>query len=268
MRTLFILLFITILTYPAKAAKVDTVSVYSPSMKKYIKNVVILPEKQKKDMPVVFMLHGAGGSYKTWTAGPSRIKDFVDQYGLVVICPDGAVTSWYFDSPLDSTMRYETYVTKELTQWANENLPISKDRKKRAITGLSMGGHGAFYLAINHPEQWGNIGSTSGGIDFRNFPDSWNIKLRIGEKDKYPENWENYTVFNHIDKIKKGNFNIYVDCGTEDFFYPMNKAFHERLLYEKIPHEYTDRPGAHNWDYWKNSICYQLMFFGDKMSQE
>lgn len=265
MRTLFISLLITIFTCSAEAAKVDTVSVFSPSMKKNIKNVVIRPSKEKKEMPVVFLLHGAGGSYKTWAGAPSQIKEFADQYGLVVICPDGAVTSWYFDSPIDSTMRYETYVAKELTQWANENLPISKDRNKRAITGLSMGGHGAFYLALNHPEQWGNIGSTSGGIDFRSFPDRWDIKKRIGTKEEYPDNWENYTVFNHIDKIKEGKFNIIFDCGTEDFFYPMNKALHERLLYEKVPHDYIERPGAHNWDYWCNSINYQLLYFISQM---
>lgn len=259
---LLLLNFASCLTYAATA---DTVSVYSPSMKKYIKNVVIKPDILTKDMPSLLLLHGAGDSYSGWVSKVPAIKDLADQHGLVIICPDGGRTSWYFDSPLDSSMRYETYVAKELTSWANTNLPLSKDRNKRAIAGLSMGGHGAFYLAMNHPDQWGLIGSMSGGVDFRSFPDSWDIKKRIGSKTEYPENWENYTIFNQTDKLKRNEYKIIFDCGTKDFFYPMNKAFHEKLLQEGIEHDYTERPGAHNWNYWGNAINYQLLYFITQM---
>jgi enterochelin esterase-like enzyme len=40
-----------------------------------------------------------------------------------------------------------------------------------------------------------------------------------------------------------------------------NKALHEKLLERNIPHDFTVRPGAHSWEYWGNSINYQMLFF-------
>ena len=53
---------------------------------------------------------------------------------------------------------------------------------------------------------------------------------------------------------------IIIDCGTEDFFYKVNEELHQQLLYNNIPHDFIVRPGAHNWNYWTNSVKYQLLF--------
>ena len=53
---------------------------------------------------------------------------------------------------------------------------------------------------------------------------------------------------------------LIIDCGTEDFFYEVNKNLHEQLLYRNIPHDYIARPGSHNWNYWTNAVQYQLLF--------
>ena len=64
-----------------------------------------------------------------------------------------------------------------------------------------------------------------------------------------------------IDQYPKDSLAIIIDCGTEDRVLPMNKAVHEKMLKLKIPHDYTERPGEHNWAYWDTSIDYQLLFF-------
>jgi enterochelin esterase-like enzyme len=56
---------------------------------------------------------------------------------------------------------------------------------------------------------------------------------------------------------------IMIDCGTEDFFYQVNKRLHEELLYRNIPHDFISRPGAHNGPYWRNAVKYQMLFFND-----
>jgi len=76
-------------------------------------------------------------------------------------------TSWYFDSPIDKEMNYETYVSKELIGAIDTKYNTLANRESRAITGLSMGGHGAFYLAFRHQDIWGAAGSMSGGLDIR-----------------------------------------------------------------------------------------------------
>lgn len=89
------------------AAKVDTLMVVSSAMHKTIPNIVITPEGSdtpEDGFPVVYLLHGATGNYKDWVSVVPAIKDYADQYQLMIVCPDGGFTSWYFDSPVDPAM--------------------------------------------------------------------------------------------------------------------------------------------------------------------
>ena len=131
----------------------------------------------------------------------------------------------------------------------------------RAITGLSMGGHGAFYLAFKHQDIWGAAGSTSGGLDIRPFPNGWDLPLRLGNYANHQENWENNTVINMLYLLEGKNLQLIFDCGVDDFFYNANVRLHKKLLERNIPHDYTERPGSHTYNYWINSIEYQFLFF-------
>ncbi|HEV7330471.1 MAG TPA: alpha/beta hydrolase-fold protein [Flavisolibacter sp.] len=64
----------------------------------------------------------------------------------MIVCPDGAFGSWYFDNPVDTTLKYETYISKELVVWVDKNYKTIASPKGRAITGLSVGGHGALIM--------------------------------------------------------------------------------------------------------------------------
>jgi len=54
---------------------------------------------------------------------------------------------------------------------------------------------------------------------------------------------------------------IIIDCGYDDFFYTVNHALHEKMMQLKIAHDYIERPGKHDWNYWGNAVKYQLLFF-------
>ena len=165
--------------FSAKAAKVDTLKVFSPSMKKYIKSSVILPENysnSNKKFPVVYLLHGDSGNYATFVKGFKELAQQVDKYGFIVICVDGNYSSWYFDSPIDPKSKYETYIVDELIPFIDKKYKTIVSSEGRAISGLSMGGHGALYLSIKHQDVFGAAGSMSGGVDFRPFPEKWEIK--------------------------------------------------------------------------------------------
>ena len=145
----FILVAFALLQHTLYAAITDTVETYSPSMKKNIKAVVIRPDNYNKlrEIPVVYLLHGYSGNYSNWAfKGAGKLAD---QYQTMIVCPDGNYDSWYWDSPIDSSCRYETYIATELVNWIDSKYKTIKNRKGRAITGLSMGGHGALYLALN-----------------------------------------------------------------------------------------------------------------------
>lgn len=266
MRIRLFLILLVACALNASASHVDTLYVESNSMHKSIPNLVIVPDSydtQHSQFPVLYLLHGASGNFKDWLKKVPRLSEYVDQYNFIIVCPDGGYTSWYFDSPVDPTMKYETYITKELVLKVDQKYRTRAERSGRAISGLSMGGHGAFYLAFRHQDIWGAAGSTSGGLDIRPFPDKWDLAKRLGAYSKYPENWEKNTVINLVYLLHGNNLKLIFDCGVDDFFYNANKRMHEKLLERKIPHDYMVRPGKHNNEYWANSIKYQLLFFND-----
>jgi len=246
------------------AAIVDTVDTYSSSMKKTIKAIVITPDNYSnaQALPVVYLLNGYSGNYRSWIASAKGIETAADLYQIIIVCPDGN-NSWYWDSPVDPNYKYETYVSTELVNWIDSKYKTIKDKKGRAITGLSMGGHGGLYLAIKHPDVFGAGGSMSGGVDIRPFPNNWEMSLRLGKYDQNPDNWEKYTVINLLHLIKPNSLALIIDCGTEDFFYKVNENLHQQMLYRNIVHDYIIRPGAHNWSYWTNAIQYQLLFMSN-----
>lgn len=261
LRIFFAIFFLSI-SQTAFSARVDTVETQSVSMNKMIKAVVIRPDNYSKNKiyPVFYLLHGYGGRYSDWVNRAPGILKAADTYQMMIVCPDGGIGSWYFDSPLDPNWKYETYVSSELVSWVDKTYSTVKSSAGRAIAGLSMGGHGALYLAFRHQDVFGAAGSLSGGVDIRPFPKNWDIAQRLGAYAEYPENWENNTVVNMLHLLTPNSLALIIDCGTEDFFYNVNEQLHEKLLQQNIPHDYISRPGVHDWDYWRNSIDFQLLF--------
>ena len=258
---------LVLLNMQAIAGKVDTILIQSNYLKKATKFVVIQPSNQSQQnnaqerYPVVYLLNGYGGDYGQWPITTPQLKKTADDLKIIFVCPDGGIGSWYFDSPIDSSIRYESYITKELVPYIDANFSTKANPKSRAITGLSMGGHGALYLAIRHSEIFGAAGSTSGGVDFRAFPNRWDIKKALGDYESNKERWYEYTVMRQVELLKNNQLAIIIDCGIDDFFMPVNRALHEKLLQLKIDHDYIERPGEHNHIYWGSSIDFQILFF-------
>ena len=264
MRILLVSIFIGICCLQLDAAKIETVFVQSKCMHKKIGTIIILPDadvKASKKYPVVYLLHGAGDNYTGWLSIEPDIASYADLYSIIIVCVDGGSTSWYFDSPVDPKYKYETYISKELVKYVDSLYPTIANKSNRAITGLSMGGHGALYLAIRNQRIWGAAGSISGGVDFRPFKNNWDLPKRLGPYSTHQSHWENNTVTNMLPLLHGSKMKIIFDCGTEDFFHEGNKKLHEKMLQKNIVHEYSQRPGAHTSDYWRNSLKFHLAFF-------
>ena len=261
LKLILVLLFIS--TFAFSRVPVDTISVFSQKMKKEVKSVVILPENysSKKRYPVVYLLHGYSDNYATWIKNVPAIKVLSTEHQFIVVCPDGGYSSWYFDSPVDSAFQYESYITRDLLTFIDTHYSTIPDRSARAITGLSMGGHGALYLAIRNPKLFGSAGSMSGGVDLRASTKMFDISKRIGSIETNHAEWDNRSVINMVNDIKNNEFNLIIDCGVSDFYYLINAGLHRRLISLKIDHDYIERPGEHNWQYWDNSIRYQFLYF-------
>lgn len=132
-----------------RAAKVDTVEVHSRKMGRAVRTIVISPEKTEgKGAAVVYLLHGYGGNETTWPGLKPELKDYADRENLIFVCPNGE-NSWYWDSPLNEDSQFETFVSRELVSYVDGHYRTLPSREKRAITGLSMGGHGALWIIFD-----------------------------------------------------------------------------------------------------------------------
>lgn len=247
-------------TTKADKALLDTAWVHSQSMNKDIPVLIVIPksynDRSVKIYPVVYLLHGAYGDYLDWSK-QAPLKEYAEKHQFILVCPDGHEFGWYLDSPVDSQFRYETFMTRELVPWIDREYRIGK----RGICGLSMGGHGAFYLGFRHQDIWKACGAISGGMDLRPFPNNWELPKRLGQQGSHLENWVKYSVVGQLDSLEGDKLAIYFDCGEEDFFFEVNEALHDSLEKRKIPHNYHTRPGAHNWEYFSASLPAHLDFF-------
>jgi|694.fasta_scaffold00425_34 S-formylglutathione hydrolase FrmB len=267
-------LLILVFFLPAfsRAADVDTVSIYSKSMQKKVPAVVVTPDgyssQPTQRYPVVYLLHGAFGNYSNWIKKVTRIRALSDQYQMIIVCPDGASTSWYFDSPVDSAFRYETHVAIEVPDYVDSVYRTVTDRNRRAITGLSMGGHGALFIAFRHANRFSVAGSMSGALHVSVIRKGYDVEKRLGDTVANAAYWKDWSIVNVIEKYPSDSLSILIDCGTEDRVMPMNRLVHEKMLRLKIPHEYLERPGEHNWPYWENAIQYQLFYIKQQFNKK
>ena len=241
----------------------ETVTIHSKSLKKDIPCLVVLPPEYYLSLDrftVVYLLHGYSGDYKDWSAH-TNLRDYADKYNFIIVCPDGGYNSWYLDSPMDPGSQYRTHIGQEVVQYIDEKYRTIAERKSRAITGLSMGGHGALYLSLEFPHVFGAAGSMSGVVDLQFTAKKYELGEKIGSFEKFSERWEKYSVISNVYKFKDSQTHLIIDCGLDDEFIEINRLLHNKLLALDISHDYSEKLGDHSWDYWVNALNYHFLFF-------
>jgi S-formylglutathione hydrolase FrmB len=225
--------------------------------------------------PVLFMLHGLTGRYTDWFTR-TNLADYAARYRLIIITPDGR-DSWYTDSATVPTDKYETYFFSELLPDVDDRFRTIKDRRGRGVAGLSMGGYGALKFALKHPDQFGFAASMSGALDAATRTDekpgfAWDflrpsILAAYGAKNS-PEREANdlRQLARNLPDSQIGALPfLYFDCGTEDGFLETNRDLAAIFLTKKIPHEYRQLPGGHDWGYWDKQSREILRLFAERL---
>jgi S-formylglutathione hydrolase FrmB len=117
---------------------------------------VILPQRTqnqigmqgtvKKDKhPTLYLLHGLSDDHTIWLRRTS-IERYVANLGLAVVMPE-VHRSFYTD--MVNGYNYWTFISEELPEIARSFFPLSDKREDNFVAGLSMGGYGAFKLALS-----------------------------------------------------------------------------------------------------------------------
>lgn len=231
---------------------------YLPSINK---TLVFIPQKQAQPAagyPLVYLLHGYSGSSADWNSHTS-IQDFADRYGFVIVCPDGYYNAWYVNSPFVAENQYVSFFKNDLIPIVHQKYKI--DSSAIFITGLSMGGHGAINFFIDNQQYFLSAGSMSGIMDITAFPGKWEISKLLGDYEVNRKNWEAYSCVKKLNLLKTSKKTFLIDCGTEDFAYPVNKNLKKAADSLGLEYSYICRPGKHDWDYWVKSLPIHLDFF-------
>ena len=226
-------------------------------------NIIILaPETPKKEkLRVLYLLHGLSDDYSAWLRYTSLERYLKYNTDTIVVMPD-AQKSFYTDMAHGDN--YYTYISKEVPEFIASLFNISKDRNDTYIAGLSMGGYGAFKIALKNPDRFSAAASFSGALDIEGlsqaieeFP-KFAIDI-LGEN--YELNSSSENLFRLIEQDLSQKPKLLQMCGTEDFLYQINQNFKNKIEDKNFDYEYQESPGTHNWDYWDQCIKYALKFF-------
>ena len=226
---------------------------------------VILPVKYdlNKDAryPVIYLLHGLTGHYNNWTE-LSKLVDHAARFDAILVTPEGE-NGWYTDHSSKPDEKWESYIISELIPEIDKSFRTISSRDKRAIAGLSMGGYGSIKFGLKYPDKFVAVGSFSGALGAASYTEKL-IPGAIGKtidgifgpvgSDTRKSN-DIFEIVRSLppEKTKALPF-IYLDCGTEDFLFQNNRDFVSLLIEKKVPHEYRQLPGAHNWQYWDKQV--------------
>jgi S-formylglutathione hydrolase FrmB len=150
---------------------------------------------------------------------------------------------------------------------------IKKEKRFRAVAGLSMGGGGSFMYALHHPELFSSACPLSAYIgpltlaDMKTGMERNNQKATDAEIEAYFKKHNAISLINEIKDDQKKAVRWYIDCGDDDFLYEGNSLVHIAMRKKEIPHEFRIRDGAHTWTYWRTALPTVLTFVSEAFHQ-
>ena len=230
---------------------------------------VILPKdynaKAEVRYPVIYLLHGLTGHYTNWT-DKTRVAEYSLGHQFIIVTPEGD-NGWYTDSVAKATDKYESYIMQELIPEIDTKFRTLADRDHRMMAGLSMGGYGGIKFGLKYPDKFSLVGSFSGALGAAAFTEKNAGNIGKGIDGIYGPDGSETRKANDIfgivkalpaDKIKALPY-VYLSCGSEDFLFQNNRDFDSLLIEKKVPHEYREHPGIHDWVFWDDQIREFLM---------
>jgi S-formylglutathione hydrolase FrmB len=214
---------------------------------------VFLPATRDEKLTVVYLLHGGGGTFRDW----SNYSDVAQLVGgdLLLVMPEGGY-SYYTNAAARPQDRYEDYIVNDLTADAESRFPARADREGRAIVGVSMGGFGAVYLALRHPDRYAFAAAMSPAIDAPRRRFTWK---RLSQSRSFrgifgPEgsdsrrNKDPFVLAQAADPQSMPY--LYLTCGRLEGLLAPNREFAALLQRRSIAHEFHSVPGGHDWNQW------------------
>jgi len=217
---------------------------------------VILPDCRKdpaRPLATLWLLHGLSDDHSIWQRRTS-IERYAAAYRLAVVMPC-VHRSWYAD--MANGQRYWQFVSEEMPMLMRQYFPLSEKREENFVAGLSMGGYGAFKLALNHPDRFAAAASLSGALDLVQLWEKAEGKGTLAETfNGSMKGTMNDLMHQASELVRSGapRPRLYQWCGTEDFLYQDNQSFRNHAQAIGLDVAYSEGPGGHTWDRWDEQI--------------
>lgn len=235
--------------------KIDTVLYRSTTVGNTRKAIVYTPPgySGKKKYPVLYLLHGIGGTEKEWltNAQPQTILDNLYADGkaepMIIVMPNGramkddrAIGNIFDSLKVVAFSTFEKDLLNDLIPFVEKKYSVLKDREHRALAGLSMGGGQSLNFGLGNLDKFAWVGG---------FSSAPNTKL--------PE-----VLVPKPDEASKKLKLLWISCGVDDNLISFSQRTHDYLKQNNVPHIYYPEPGVHDFKVWKNDLYLfsQLLF--------
>ena len=254
----------------AAQSRIDCNAIKSRILRDTVHYCVLLPpvydSAPAKRYPVLYFLHGLGENEQTLfkTGGWNLIEDLRQQQKIgnfLIVTPE-ARASFYVNSA-DGKVLYSDFFLQEFIPYIEAKYRIQRERKARAVAGISMGGYGALRFAFAYPNMFSAVSAQSAAL-MTESPQELNDALRsgtplgrllgsvFGNPIDIPH-WKGNDPISLARKNKVAIAKLAIDfnCGQEDEygFETGATALHKQLQEEHVKHEFHLYPGNHSASY-------------------
>ena len=234
--------------------KIDSISYPSKTVGTDRKAIIYTPPgfTKSKRYPVLYLLHGIGGDEKEWlkNGAPAVILDNLYAEGklepMIVVMPNGramkddrAVGNIFAENKVAAFATFEKDLLNDLIPFVEKKFKVYKDKERRAIAGLSMGGGQTLNFGLGNLDTFSWVGA------FSSAPNTKTPEELLPDPERAKE-------------LKV----LWISCGDADGLMPFSKRTTDYLNTYDVPHIFYVEPGGHDFEVWKNDLYMfsQLLF--------
>ena len=212
------------------------------------------------EYPTLYLLHGVGSAeaygVEEWL-GYALTEDLDRMLALnliapmVVVLPNGEQSFWM--NHADGGPRWGDFVALDLVRHVDATFRTDARPERRAIGGLSMGGHGALQLAYNHPDVFGIAGAHSPTLrSYETSPEFFGDPAYFAQNDPL-------SLASKSDAPRQ--VVTWIDVGATDKWRAPAEQLARTLAARNAPVALRVLEGDHEGWYWKTYLPEYLRFY-------
>ena len=206
-----------------------------------------------QDYPVVYIQHGGGEDHRGWMeqGRTAQIMDNLIAQGkavpMIVVSSNsnvharnggfGGGYSW------QGMQAFRSELLENVIPFVEKSYRVKKDRKSRAMCGLSMGGGQSFYIGLRDPEEFANVGVFSTGM-FGGIQGASNFDLEA----EVPGILSDTKTFNDQFDV------FFMSCGEQDPRIEYTRNIVKKMRDGGVEVKFNSYPGDHEWQVWRKSL--------------